>query len=428
MYRRRAAVARKMKNTRFSHLQAPWVTASLLVWGLAWLASAFGGRLYAAETSLSPTSLNSTQTVYLDYREFSQPPTSWNLPLSTQSAAFKKEPNLGLSKVVRGTLKFGNSADQFVLFVWNPAKGKLYLDLNRNQDLTDDPGGVCSCSEPVRYSTDSQTFTNVQMAFKMPQGTYPVLLNLHLYNYNQVIANVAPRSCWSGKVSLQGLDWEVGIIENLSGKLGTAEGGYLLLRPWAARNESFDLQNGSLDGFPFCRDLFFGKQAYHLDYACLQEAGATKYRIGLEERPAELGELKLTGKFINRIILPGAKFTVVLDQPAPVVKVPVGSYGQCRVQLKQGGAEAYRESGARFSGLPEDKVTQVSAASPAVLKVGGPLTNSVAANRHGRSLNLSYQLLGAGGETYQLLGARRQPEFAAYRADKKIASGKFEFG
>ena len=73
-------------------------------------------------------------------------------------------------------------------------------------------------------------------------------------------------------------------------------------------------------------------------------------------------------------------------------------------------------------------MTQVSAASPAVLKVGGPLTNSVAANRHGRSLNLSYQLLGAGGETYQLLGARRQPEFAAYRADKKIASAKFEFG
>jgi len=60
--------------------------------------------------------------------------------------------------------------------------------------------------------------------------------------------------------------------------------------------------------------------------------------------------------------------------------------------------------------------------------VGGPLTNSVAVNRHGRALDLGYQLLGVGGETYQLLGARRQPEFAAYRAGKQVASGKFEFG
>ena len=70
----------------------------------------------------------------------------------------------------------------------------------------------------------------------------------------------------------------------------------------------------------------------------------------------------------------------------------------------------------------------VSVTKPAMLAVGGPLTNSVAVNRQGRALNLSYQLLGAGGEASQLLGARRQPEFAAYRAGKKVASGKFEFG
>jgi hypothetical protein len=60
--------------------------------------------------------------------------------------------------------------------------------------------------------------------------------------------------------------------------------------------------------------------------------------------------------------------------------------------------------------------------------VGGPLTNCVTVSRHGRALNLSYQCVGAGSETYQLLGARREPEFAAYRAGKQIASGKFQFG
>lgn len=140
-----------------------------------------------------------------------------------------------------------------------------------------------------------------------------------------------------------------------------------------------------------------------------------------------MGELKLTGSFIKRIVLPGSKFTAVLDDPAPTVKIPVGSYSQCQVQLKQDGAEAYRAPG-RFEAFPSAKATVVSASHPAILTVGGPLTNSVTVNRHGRCLNLSYQLLGAGGETYQMLGARQQPEFAAYRADKKIASGKFEFG
>ncbi len=416
-----------MKSARFKYRQARTVTASSLVFSGLWLAFVANIPLCAGENSAPPPSVSSTQSVQLDYRELDYPVASWNLPLGIQSAPFKKEPGFGLRKVLRGTLQFGNSSDQFIPFAWDQTSGKLYLDLNRNQDLTDDPGGVCSCSELTRYSPSYQTFTNVHLAFKTPKGAHPVLGDLHLYNYRQPNASVGSRSLWSGKISLQGRDWQVGIIENVSGKLGSMEDGYLLLRPWAARNESFDPQNGSLDGFRFCRNLFFGQQAYHLDYAYLQAAGAPHYRIDLADQPAELGELKLTGKFIKRIILPGAKFTVVLDAPAPVVKIPVGSYGQCQVQLKQGEAEAYRES-ARFSSSPTERVTQVNAANPAVLKVGGPLTNSVAVNRHGRSLNLSYQLVGAGGEAYQLLGARRQPEFAAYRADKKIASGKFEFG
>jgi len=73
----------------------------------------------------------------------------------------------------------------------------------------------------------------------------------------------------------------------------------------------------------------------------------------------------------------------------------VGTYSQCQVQLAQGGAEAYRES-SRYGGSPGDKGTTVTATKPTVLTVGGPLTNSVAVNRHGRALDLSYQLSGWG--------------------------------
>jgi hypothetical protein len=43
---------------------------------------------------------------------------------------------------------------------------------------------------------------------------------------------------------------------------------------------------------------------------------------------------------------------------------------------------------------------------------------------------LSYRLLGAGGEPYQLVKQDRSkpPEFTIHFGDKQLASGKFEFG
>ena len=47
-----------------------------------------------------------------------------------------------------------------------------------------------------------------------------------------------------------------------------------------------------------------------------------------------------------------------------------------------------------------------------------------------RLVSSGYRLIGAGDETYQLTDQNRSqpPEFAIYKDDKKIASGKFEFG
>ena len=69
--------------------------------------------------------------------------------------------------------------------------------------------------------------------------------------------------------------------------------------------------------------------------------------------------------------------------------------------------------------------------TPVVLNVGGPLTNSVTASRHGQDLRLDYRLVGAGGQTYQLASAR--PLQAAgrsrfTRAERKSRPGTFEFG
>jgi hypothetical protein len=115
---------------------------------------------------------------------------------------------------------------------------------------------------------------------------------------------------------------------------------------------------------------------------------------------------------------------VVLDAPQPVVKVPLGEYDTCQVSLKQGQTEAYQTGPQRLGSL----TVRTNALSPAVLLAGGPLTNVVTVANRGASFELVYQLQGMGGETYQLKGERKQPEFAVYHAGKKIGSGKFEFG
>jgi hypothetical protein len=426
-YRRHWVAIRKMQDARFSFARVRSLTGSLVVAGGVCLAMGSTGPLHAGDNRLPPASLGATQTVYLDYRELSHSVNNWGLSLDAQTAAFKKEPALGGRNVTRGTLKLGSGTDHFLPLIWDQSSGKLYLDLNRNHDFTDDPGGVFTCTQPTRYASNYQTFTNIHLSFKTSGGSHPALVDLSLYRYSQIGGSIGSRSYWEGKISLQGRDWQLGIIENVTSRPGSTDSGYLLLRPWAARNKPFFLQDGSLDGFQFSRDLFFDGEAYHLNCAYLEQEGGPRYKVDLEKRQAELGELKLSGKYIKRLVLPGTKFTVVLDQPEPVVKVPVGSYGRCQVQLEQGGAQAYREA-TRFNYSPGEKATTVTVTKPAVLTVGGPLTNSITVSRRGRALNLGYQCLGAGGEAYTLLGARREPEFAAYRGGKKIASGKFQFG
>jgi hypothetical protein len=109
------------------------------------------------------------------------------------------------------------------------------------------------------------------------------------------------------------------------------------------------------------------------------------------------------------------------------VKIPVGSYSQCRVSLKHGDIEAIRSLD-RYGAIPPADSVVVKAMGEAGLNLGGPLTNSVSANRRGKTLVLNYRLLGAGGQVYELSGPRSQPAFAVYSSGKQIASGMFEYG
>ena len=147
-----------------------------------------------------------------------------------------------------------------------------------------------------------------------------------------------------------------------------------------------------------------------------------KYKVTFKEQAPRLGELKVTGADLHRVILTAKPaMTVVLDQPAGTVKLPVGSYSLDEIWLRKGEVEAGSFRAGRLS---------VDARRPTSLVAGGPLTNSVEVKSQRESLRLDYRLLGAGGRAYQIPRRTdsRPPEFAVFQGTNRLATGKFQYG
>jgi hypothetical protein len=142
---------------------------------------------------------------------------------------------------------------------------------------------------------------------------------------------------------LQGRECQVGLIEHPNHLCSTAEA-CLLLRPWEQREKPFSLEDGLLTGFEYGANLFAYGQAYRL--TCSYLPGDTpKYKLELTEAQAELGEVALTGKFIQRVVLrehqAKVPYTVVLDRPEPRVRIPIGIYNKHWLALKEKDTEAF---------------------------------------------------------------------------------------
>lgn len=381
-----------------------------------------GSTLVCADDSIR-TNSSSVTVAALEYQETAYTILNRSISITPQSALFKKEPPAAPGKILRGVLNLGAGFSNAIPFVWQRGAGKLYLDLNHNRDLTDDPSGVFSARAPVEGY--QQTFTNVHLPFDAVTGAGSMLADLEFVDSGVVsYCTVGVRSFWQGRLTLQGRDWQVGLVPNSSRV--SLEASQLLLRPWTERDKAFNVYGGSLDTLPFSRKLFVDGRAYQLICIVGPKNGPAKLALQFTEQPVALGELKITGQFIRRVVLPGGSYLVVLDQPAGSVKVPVGSYNPPEVQLEQGGVEAFGNS----SQLSPQKLISVNGKTAAVVTLGGPLTNTVTATRQGRDLRLDYQLVGAGGGIYQLAQRdySKPPAFAIYKGDRKIASGNFEFG
>jgi len=398
-----------------------WRTSAGVCVLLCWLA---GSRAAAAEdqpTGTSPAA--AATTVSLEFRDVPYALYHWSLPVDERPAPFEKEPQIGSGKVFRGTLQFGKDKTNGLAFVCDVEGGKLHVDLNRNLDLTDDPAG--SFTSAYGRGSTYQMFTNVHLPVATLAGVRSTAMDLNLYGFeNRFFVGASLRSLWLGQATLDGREWQVGVFDDplAQGTGGTLR--HLLVRPWAEREQPFRIGDGATPVVGLPTQVFLNGRAYGLVASDAGAGDPSRLKLAFTEQHPGLGELRLPGQFIHRLALESGSCLVILEQPGAVVKVPVERYTAASVRLRQGEVEAVRSPRPAAGGVA------VAETGSAALVVGGPLTNSVNVNRRGRALVFNYQLLGAGGETYQVVrqGARKAPEFAVFQGDTKITSGKFEFG
>ena len=412
-------------------------------------------------------------TVPLEYQETGFQFLFRDVPVERRLVPFPKEPALAHGAVVRGVLKFGGNPSNAIPYIWEGGAKRLHLDLNRNQDLTDDSAGVIPATAlfSAGASFIHQMFTNVPLSFPASSAGAPMLVDLELgmdlaRQPGEPLFTACLRSYWQGKVTREGHEWQVGLMQNLSDQPGSFQRGELLLRPWAERNRRFiascEVPMDTLalawegknwmvrasDAFAFSPKVFFEGHACQLDWSAEPRGCEESLALRLTEQQSALGGLRITGNFIQRLVLTGGPYMVVLNQPAASVSLPPGRYHPYRVWLKQGKAEAYFNYGMPQSGKanvveeitgsqmpvlgppPSEQAVVVDEGRTAVLAVGGPLTNCVSAAHRGRNLLLSYRLIGAGGGEYWLEAGRdgKPPQVTIRKSGKQIGSGQFEFG
>ena len=341
--------------------------------------------------------------------------------LGKTSGPFRKEPELSQDHVFRCVLQIGKDTNNAFALIWDQPKRKLYVDLTRNLDLTDDPGGVFSSTN----KGFSQRFADITLPLKTAMDYHPVTLDLRLsadgtgsWVRSQLIAS----TLWQAKVTLGDEVWQVAVADRFLSSEVPAAAKFLLLRPWAVRTNQVWFDAPACGLVPFPERLFWLGRAFKLEQR-FETGGQTPVcKLELTPQQPPLTELELSGEFLSYAVLRDTNgYAVVLLGAPGTIKLPQGVYTVAAVWLKKGVTEALRD------GNPP---AVVKATNTTRLVLGGPLTNWVTLERQGRKLAMNYQLKGADGESYRLARQDREkpPEFTVYRGGKKVLADKFQFG
>jgi hypothetical protein len=342
---------------------------------------------------------------------------STTLEVGKQEVRFRKEPDFGKDRILRRALKVGPGKDDFIGFAVNLTRRNLYLDLNQNLDLTDDPQGVFQAQEgglPI-------FFRNIRLNLHKNGIDRSYVLN-PLYFYAESSYYMAIESSYRGEIELHGEKWRLEVQDNLDGEINLQDQ-FSITR--AASSGEAGGGAPTYSGMQVPVNLFLGGHQYRLSFGFGAESDVSQLMAGFTEISSPLGELVLDGQFVQRLVLQGNGL-VILDSPTQPLPVPADKYRVQAIYL-QSPPSTMVFAARDVSRFPEFSVT---AGASYHLRAGGPLESRVAVASRGNSLGLNYVLTGVAGESYTASnpGRKNPPKFSIYQGDRQLAAGNFEYG
>jgi hypothetical protein len=338
------------------------------------------------------------------------------ITIGQEEVKFRAEPEFNRNgRVIRRAIPVGPGRDDFVGFAVDFAGRRLYLDLNQNLDLTDDPEGVYAASGSVpRVPTTFADFRNVRLAFSRGGivRTY-VLEPFVCLGGDSFLVNI--RSTFEGDIALPGATRTIRLQDNLDGRFDERD-----IFTLSQANPRAGGRQIPLQPMPLSSNLFIEGRQFKLSVDFKAGTGTPQAAATLEETGPRMGRLELRSLPLSRLILQSGGLTAILDHPDRDVSLPVGSYHLQR---------AYTETPA-LVGSSNTVLVYVQEQGTAKLNLGSPFTSSVRVDRRSSYLLLSYILKGAAGEEYAITNPDKNspPTFVIYRGDRKLAEGSFRFG
>ncbi len=332
---------------------------------------------------------------------------------------FEKEPDFGRRHIIRGSIPFGSNKKNYLGFAWDRANYKLYIDLNSNRDLTDDPNGIFTCKEK---RIPNQYFRDIPLSLQKGALRLPYTIQMSMFYYGgNASCSVTIRSGYSAEIELDGRRWHVGIVDNMNGNI--APGDQFFLSP---RNLDFT-KGRRLQELRIPKSIYLDSHNYDVSFEFKQGTKTPILQLRLKESKKPMGKLNIAGKHIARLALESRYSTVLLHYPPQNVSIPVGDYHCSSVYLYCKDAGLFNPQ--RLYGTKKKSIS-VTEDGAATLKAGGPLKNTVEITRSGTTLNLGYKLIGIDNKSYTRLSGRtdKPPTFTIYKGRRKIASDKFEYG
>ncbi len=334
---------------------------------------------------------------------------------------FTKEPEYEGSDIIRGMFPVGGDRAEFIGFAWDTRNALLWLDLNRNLDLTDDLNNRFSSRQK---NSNNQLFRNMWITSTVADKPALYTITAELGRQGRTIRSIHVCSGWEGVVTLDGTAWRMLVVENMDGVLGAGD-----ILHISKVGDAFQehLTDRGQSGIHVPDLLSVDGASYEADWDFITDERGTVLRLALTPSDIPSGTLTIEGYGITRLNLSGwldgAAVAAVYNRPGNTVTAPAVTFNRETILIDGGDLGHFAGRLIKYLTIPPN--------GNATLTAGCPLNNNANIFPIGPYLMFDYYLTGAGGERYRHSMApnvSNAPSFTIYRKDRKIASGSFSPG